>query len=275
MVLGRLVEIAVALLLLSVVFGGLERWVRGRRPRGGLRRPGLRTDLLWWLSTPFLTRTLTSLGLGVALVAVALPQGITLATIQAQVADGTFPDLSLLGTGAWVRAQHLAVQLLLALGISDLLGYWLHRAFHGRRLWRIHAVHHSSTSLDWLAAVRVHPLNELFMRTLGALPLLLLGFDPAVFVAVGPIFTLYAVFLHADVDWRFGPLRYVIASPGFHRWHHSSDSAARDRNFAGLFPVWDLLFGTWYLPPEPARRFGVSGAPLPESFLGQLAYPLR
>jgi len=45
-----------------------------------------------------------------------------------------------------------------------------------------------------------------------------------------------------------GPLRAVLASPRFHRWHHTSAKEGRDKNFAGLLPLWDILFGTYYMP---------------------------
>ena len=63
-----------------------------------------------------------------------------------------------------------------------------------------------------------------------------------------PLLTLYAVFLHARIDWTYGPVGRVIASPAFHRWHHSQEPEAIDKNFSGLFAFWDVLFGTYYHP---------------------------
>ena len=82
--------------------------------------------------------------------------------------------------------------------------------------------------------------------------------------------------MHANVAWDFGPLRYVIASPRFHRWHHADDAQGRDHNFAGLLPLWDFLFGTLYLPRErSAEVFGTGADPVPPNLLGQLLYPFR
>ena len=61
-------------------------------------------------------------------------------------------------------------------------------------------------------------------------------------------------------------------SPRFHRWHHSRDV---DCNYAGVFPAWDLLFGTYHLPDEGPETFGVRGEQLPEGVWAQLAWPLR
>ena len=161
--------------------------------------------------------------------------------------------------------------------IADLMGYWMHRAHHTfERLWQSHAVHHSSTELNWLSSVRVHPFNEALQNAAIASPLVLLGFQTGTVAVYLPFLTLYAIFVHANVRWDFGPLRYVIATPAFHRWHHSAEADAINKNFAGLFPVTDWLFGTLYLPKgvQPTV-FGVSDLAVPKGFFGQLAFPLR
>ena len=89
-----------------------------------------------------------------------------------------------------------------------------------------------------------------------------------------PFLGLYGILLHANVTWTFGPLRYVIASPAFHRWHHTSEEAGLDKNFAGLLPIWDLLFRTFYLPGQVPRVFGVRDA-IPDGFVGQMTWPFR
>jgi len=86
-------------------------------------------------------------------------------------------------------------------------------------------------------------------------------------LVIGPL-------VHANLDWTFGPFRYVIASPVFHRWHHVKDPAFRDKNFAPTFPVLDLMFGTFYMPKGVLPQgFGVDDAP--RHFLGQMVYPFR
>ena len=80
--------------------------------------------------------------------------------------------------------------------------------------------------------------------------------------------------VHANLNWTFGPFRYVLASPVFHRWHHSNDPAVRDKNFAPTFPVLDVLFGTFHMPPgRLPSGYGAEG--VPDSFLRQMAYPFR
>jgi sterol desaturase/sphingolipid hydroxylase (fatty acid hydroxylase superfamily) len=271
-----LLSLALALLGLGLVFGLLERRFAARRGQPWFRRRDRGVDAAYWVLAPLLTRFVTRFAVGVAVVALALLGGASLAGLRADLEAGGFPDLSLFGLGGTVRALPFAAQLALGLLVADFVGYWVHRLFHRRPLWGFHAVHHSSPNLDWLSSVRVHPLNDAIGRVLQAVPLLWLGFEPAVFLAVAPITTLYALLLHANLRWTYGPLRFVLASPAFHRWHHAADREARDRNFAGFFPVFDILFGTFYMPPgrEPAA-LGVGRERVPAGFLAQMAYPFR
>jgi sterol desaturase/sphingolipid hydroxylase (fatty acid hydroxylase superfamily) len=149
----------------------------------------------------------------------------------------------------------------------------MHRLFHSGKWWPFHAVHHSSKEVDWLASARVHPVNELLNLLAQASPVLLLGYDPTLTLSTAPFLTLYAILLHANVNWDYGPLRAWIASPVFHRWHHSDIPEARDKNFAGLLPVWDIIFGTYYMPKNTQpKTFGID-APMPKGFLGQIKEP--
>jgi sterol desaturase/sphingolipid hydroxylase (fatty acid hydroxylase superfamily) len=159
---------------------------------------------------------------------------------------------------------------------GDLIGYWLHRAFHtNRRLWPFHAVHHSTPMLDWVAAAREHPVDKLVHQVLTVIPFFLLGFQPAILAAYAPFLTIYPILLHANVRWGFGPLRWAIASPAWHRWHHASEAQALDKNFSGLFPFIDVLFGTAYFPHRAPKRFGLADGLEPHGLWAQLLYPFR
>lgn len=97
-----------------------------------------------------------------------------------------------------------------------------------------------------------------FVRLMIIVPVLLLGFAPIVTLSAGPVLTFYAIFIQANVNWEFGSLRYVIATPVFHRWHHSREREAWDKDSAGLLPLWDMLFGTFYMPRDRyAENFGI------------------
>ena len=250
------VPLIAGLLLLALVFAILER-VAGSVPRKPLFRRERRTDFLWWFFTPWISRTASTIAIFAAVAVILVVSGRTHTE------------------ETWFTRQPIPFQIVALLIISDLLGYAAHRLFHGARLWRYHAIHHSAEDLDWLSATRVHPVNEIGNRLLQVIPLYLLGFRGAALAAVVPIFTFYALFIHANLRWDFGPLRYVIASPVFHRWHHTKAAEGRDKNFAGLFPWIDALFGTMYMPAgrQPVE-FGVDD-PVPKGLGGQLVWPFR
>lgn len=257
-----MVRFAAGLFVLVILFAVLERrwpWAR----RGGGRRPGLALDLVYWFFTPLVAKWLTKVVLAVVLVLLALAAG-----------RGLERETLLKGFGPLSR-QPLWLQVVEVLVAADFIAYWMHRLFHGVTLWKFHAIHHSSEHLDWLAAVRVHPVNDVVTRAAQLVPLFLAGFPPAILAAYAPALHLFALMLHADVDWTFGPFRHVIASPVFHRWHHTREDAAQGKNFAGMFPVWDVLFGTFHMPAGAVPRdFGVDDA-VPASLRGQLIWPFR
>src|SRR5262245_45894576 len=160
--------------------------------------------------------------------------------------------------------------------IQDVMLYWLHRLFHGRFAWRFHAVHHSPKSLDWTSTSRFHPVNQVFSFCLADAVVLLLGFPNEALYGLALFNTAYSAFVHANLNWTFGPFRHVLASPVFHRWHHTTEKEGLDKNFASTFPVLDLVFGTFYMPKgKVPEEFGSGDPEMPESFLGQLIYPFR
>jgi sterol desaturase/sphingolipid hydroxylase (fatty acid hydroxylase superfamily) len=166
------------------------------------------------------------------------------------------------------------VQAVLVILIGDLGVYWTHRILHAvPAMWHIHAVHHAVEELDWLAAVHQHPLDVIFMKAGSLFPLFAIGFSTE---AIGTYFLVYywqAYLVHANVRLNYGPLRYVLVSPEFHHWHHSSEMEARDKNFAGMFSFYDFLFGSVYLPKgQKPKTFGVDN-PMPSNYLALLAYP--
>ena len=223
--------VAVGFGILSVVFGLLEYWSPAAAPAPRRSNRALITDLLYWIFTPVVTRAVTSAAI---VVCVAIAFAAVGARLDRESLRGFGP---LARQAGWLQVVEMLV-------VGDFIGYWLHRRFHRGRWWPFHAVHHSSTVVDWLAAVRLHPVNDVAMKLFQALPLLALGFTPGTLKTYAPLLTFYAIFVHASVNWDFGPLRYMVATPVFHRWHHSKDPLAIDTNFAGLLPCWDWMFGT-------------------------------
>jgi sterol desaturase/sphingolipid hydroxylase (fatty acid hydroxylase superfamily) len=258
----QILAMFIALAGLCVLLYGLE-WMFPSTRAQPLWRSDSRTDVLYLLFTPFVTRWISKIVAvaGVALALSALGHG----DIQ-RMADGFGPLVK--------QPRWLVVAQMFLLG--DVLGYWLHRCFHGRYLWPFHAVHHSSTQLDWLSSVRTHPVNDIISKLVLAVSLACLGFPLKALAGYVPFLTFYAILLHANVGWSFGPLRYVIASPLFHRWHHTTEEQGLNRNFAPLFPFIDVVFGTFHMPQgQRPIYFGTIGTHVPQSFLGQLLFPLR
>jgi sterol desaturase/sphingolipid hydroxylase (fatty acid hydroxylase superfamily) len=252
----------VGLALLAPLFTVLERW-RPATPTPRTAR-ALRTDLVYWFVTPLLTGTFTRvLTLGVVGLA-GYASGF-----------GTEGERFLARVGDAMPFGHLPFVLAfpVALLVADAVGYASHRLRHTAALWRLHAVHHGIEELTALGAARLHPLDEAIDGVLIGASVLLLGFAPSVFAAIGPFCLLHTIFLHANVPWSFGPIGRVLASPRFHRRHHARDLPPA--NYGGVFALWDVVFGTFDMPTHDPVPFGIVERDVPEGFFGQLAYPVR
>ena len=179
------------------------------------------------------------------------------------------------GIRGWVAGLNFWVALFLIILVADLVQYWTHRAYHEvPLLWRLHAVHHSVKSMDWMAGSRQHIGELLITRTLVLAPIFVLGFSKEVIDAYIVIVGFQAVFNHANVSVRLGPLRYVVVTPNFHHWHHSQDQEALDRNYAAHFAFLDYLFGTAVKSDKVwPKSYGVLGDYVPDGFLQQLKFP--
>ena len=181
------------------------------------------------------------------------------------------------GIQQFISTIHFLPQLLLCLLVADLAEYVVNRAYHEVPcLWRIHSVHHSVETLDWLAGSRLHMAEILVTRIAVLTPLFLLGFDKSVVDMYIVIVGFQAVFNHANVHLPWGPLKYLIVTPDFHHWHHSSEQVAIDKNYAAHFAFIDYLFGTAVKTDRQfPETYGVVGSKIPERYLEQQAYPFR
>lgn len=159
---------------------------------------------------------------------------------------------------------------------TDFLLYWSHRLFHGPRMWAFHAVHHSPEDLDWTAMYRIHPVNRLFGATMVNLVMIGIGIPPWIMVALVPFDLATAAWVHSNLNWTLGPLKYVFATPVFHRWHHTGVDEGGERNFGSTFAIWDLLFGTFYMPEgKLPSNYGVDDKTFPKDFFGQMVVPFQ
>ena len=175
-----------------------------------------------------------------------------------------------------VGGQPLWLQVIEVLLLADLGFYAAHRAFHAvPALWRLHQIHHSIEEMDWLAAARVHPIDQIITKSASLLPCFALGFSEWAIGAFALAYHWHSLLLHSNIRLGFGPLKWLIASPDFHHWHHAREREAWDRNFAGQLALWDFVFGTAHLPKgRQAQSFGVAD-PVPPGYTAQLLHPFR
>lgn len=170
----------------------------------------------------------------------------------------------------------LWVQGMIYLILSDFLLYWIHRSFHTPLLWRFHAPHHAPQQVDWTTSYRFHPVNLFLQPTFVGVVMVFLGISPEVMAFFVPWDVFSAPLVHANVRWTFGPLKYVLASPVFHRWHHGLDTTNGQHNFAPTFSFFDLIFGTFSMPDDRGpTAFGIDDPDYPTTYLGELIAPLR
>lgn len=180
------------------------------------------------------------------------------------------------GESIWPAHWHWTGQLLLALLIADFLPYWVHRLSHSwEPLWRLHALHHSSERLYTFSSGRNHPLHTALTYTAQTAPLVLLGAGAELLALVSVFTAVQGLLQHSNIALKPGALNWVLATADLHRWHHSVDIEESRRNFGNNFVIWDILFGTRYLPEDrPApEAVGLGRSDFPRNYLGQLASP--
>src|SRR5438552_18802971 len=242
------------LFVLALLFVPLER-VAPRRPEQGIFRPGWTTDLMHFAMSHLMVQ--------LTVVLTMLPAALFFRWATRPWLQDT------------IAAQPLVLQVVEIVLVADLTQYWIHRAFHRVPwLWRLHAVHHSSETLDWLAGSRLHLIDIVVTRGLSFVPLYVLGFAAPAIYAYLVFVSFLAVFIHAHVRLSMKMLDWVAVTPRLHHCH--DDAHPVDKNFAVHLPWLDRLFGTAHLPPGRwPDAYGIAGRPVPEGYWRQLVWPLQ
>jgi sterol desaturase/sphingolipid hydroxylase (fatty acid hydroxylase superfamily) len=243
------------LILMGISFVPIERLL-GQREQP-IFRFEWREDLLYFLISSVLVQLATYLSLA--------------------------PALTILQHTDWAGFRHavgsqlLLLQVIEIMFLTDLVQYWVHRAFHRIPvLWKFHAIHHSAQVMDWLASSRMHFFEMICLRATTVIPMYVLGFSaPALYAYLIYVYFLSA-FVHSNLRVRFRYLDGVLVTPRFHHWHHGIEKEAIDVNFAVHFPLLDWIFGTYFLPAGGrwSAGYGIANHPVPKGFLKQFLYPL-
>lgn len=145
-----------------------------------------------------------------------------------------------------------------ALVAYDLLYYWNHRIDHEVGIfWAAHVVHHQSDHFNLTTALRQSSTGS-FLGWIFYLPMAIAGVPPLVFVGVGLIDLLYQFWIHTELIGKLGWFDRVFASPSNHRVHHGINDQYLDKNYGGIFILWDRMFGTFEDEVEKPV-FGVRG----------------
>ena len=246
---------------LGLVFAVLSRISPCNAGKPWWEKRGLFTDMAYWIFVPIFARYLR----------IWVTVFITIWLFQ--ISDGQkIADFYLHGHGPLSRLP-VWLQAIGYLVVADFALYWIHRGFHCGAFWKYHAVHHAPKDLDWISAARFHPVNLALGTVAVDITALLCGVSPDIFLVIGPFNIITSCLVHANLDWTFGPLRSVLVSPVFHRWHHAQ--AVRDMNFASTFSLWDKMFGTYYMPKGALPGdYGIDDAAMPEGLMAQTLYPL-
>lgn len=240
------------LVFVALIFIPLERLVPHCKEQKTLRKHWL-NDAFYMLFNGILIKAGLLLVVTIALLAIGI----------------LIPDRA----GELVRSQPIWLQAIEVIVIADVGFYLAHRAFHQVPfLWRFHAVHHSIEEMDWLAAHRVHPVDQVLTKSASYVPIFALGFAPAAIGIYVAIYQWQSLLIHSNVKLNFGPLKWILASPQFHHWHHANEPQAYDKNFSGQLPFLDAIGGTLYMPDRMPSTYGTND-PVPGVYHEQLAYP--
>ncbi|RXG30033.1 sterol desaturase family protein [Leeuwenhoekiella palythoae] len=172
-------------------------------------------------------------------------------------------------------------QLLIMFIIADFIQWNVHRMLHRVPwLWKFHQVHHSVKEMGFAAQFRFHFVETLVYKSAQYIPLAMIGFGIEQFFVVH----MFSVFIghlnHANLDWSYGPLGYVLNNPRMHIWHHAKALPPEHKygmNFGLSLSIWDYLFGTAYVPKSGKDiEIGFDGDErFPHDFTGQLTYPFK
>ncbi len=175
----------------------------------------------------------------------------------------------------WPHAWPVYAQTLLMMFAAEFMRYWLHRLAHAWiPFWQFHAVHHSPHKLYWINVGRFHPIEKALQFLFDALPFIVLGVSEEVLALYFVFYAINGFFQHCNIELRLGFFNYLISGPELHRWHHSKFVKESNNNYGNNLIIWDLIFGTWFLPKDRlVGELGLINRKYPINFTSQLKTP--
>ena len=227
-----------------------------RQKHQGFRRPHLDLDIGYAMAAPFLNIIALTVGIFVGIISLAWIPGLLIAPYVAMI-----------------PSQY---KLIAGILLFDMTTYWAHRFYHEIPiLWKFHSIHHSIEHMDWVSGFRAHPFDGTLIVP-AIFFLFAAGFsnEQVGFLAIFQI--VFGLFLHANVRFRFKLFDRFIMTPEFHHWHHSNEADAIWSNYSTFLPLWDMLFGTYFMPKGDRRPqiYGVDEI-VPMTMAEQLKYPFE
>jgi sterol desaturase/sphingolipid hydroxylase (fatty acid hydroxylase superfamily) len=234
-----------------------------------------------------ITLTIFAIGLAVERVAPAEKQQPTegiRAIFSSFARSAILAGIPVLGVGSLVgslivlpsEGWAVVLSIIIYIVIADFAEYLFHRAQHAWPvLWALHSLHHSDHSVNVTTTTRHHWVDAL-IRVLAIYPIIGVLFAvPYQAVLVYGVIGHYHYILHFNMRMSFGPLWAILNSPQYHRLHHSDLARNHNKNFAGLFPIFDLLFGTYCRPTVGEYpTTGIEGWRGPNRICQAIVWPL-
>lgn len=171
-------------------------------------------------------------------------------------------------------------QILLMFVLNDFIQWNTHRMLHRVPwLWEFHKVHHSVKEMGFAAHLRFHWMESVVYKTIQYIPLAMIGFGIDDFFVVHIVAITIGHLNHANLNWDYGPLKYILNNPKMHIWHHVKKMPKEHiygMNYGLSLSIWDYLFRTAYVPEDGRDiELGFGGdEDFPEDFLKQITHPL-
>lgn len=168
-------------------------------------------------------------------------------------------------------------QFVVALLFCEFAFYWFHRLMHqSNKLWKIHAVHHGAKRVYWVNSGRFHAIEAFLGSFFYFLPLIFFKAYPDITILIITTSAISGFLEHVNIDFKAGPLNYVFNTAEHHRWHHSKVISESNRNYGKVLIIWDLIFGTFFLPKKrQVKDVGITEDEIPNGFIAQLVHPFK